>query len=233
MRARFWVCSAALLAVVVCGGGAAAFFLWPSAHLGAPGNALARIVLPRFAGKIDAVTVRSANGTEVPVNLDGGAVLPQGTVGSGQRLRIELTVRRPGWAAWLVGDVDHRTFTVETPSAHLLGRWLQVRPGGPVTVAFDTAGQRRLPGGQAAAPSPAANVCRADRAGGERDARHRRRRRRGGRAHLGAAVRGRARQLVPGASLSTAPGEAHARHDDRSQAGVHADVLEPGRRGAR
>jgi peptidoglycan hydrolase-like protein with peptidoglycan-binding domain len=161
VRARVWVCAAALLAVVVVGGAIAAFVLWPSAHLGAPGDALARVVLPRFAGQIDAVAVRSSNGTTVPVRLENGRVVPQGTLGSGERVSVELTVRRPSWAAWLVGDTDRRTFSVETPTAHLLGRWLQVRPGGQVTVAFDTpvsllslAGKpaRRLPQPSASVP---------------------------------------------------------------------------------
>ena len=139
MRARVWFSAAALVAAVVVGAGVAAFIWWPSVHLGAPGDALARVAAPRFAGQVTAVKVRSANGDEVPVELRDGRVTPRGTVASGERLTIELTVRRPGWAAWLVGRTDHRTFTVETPSAHLLGRWLQVKAGGPVTVAFDTA----------------------------------------------------------------------------------------------
>jgi peptidoglycan hydrolase-like protein with peptidoglycan-binding domain len=137
VRARFWGCAAALVAVVAVAGGVAAFVLWPSAHLGAPGEALARVVLPRFAGQVGAVTVHSADGKEVPVRLSDGMVMPQAAVGSGERVKVEITVRRPGWAAWLVGDTDHRIFTVETPTAHLLERWLQVKPGGRVTVAFD------------------------------------------------------------------------------------------------
>jgi L,D-transpeptidase catalytic domain len=161
VRARVWVCAAALVAVVICGVGVAAFALWPSARLGPPGDALARVVLPRFAGRIAAVEVRSANGTKVPVKLQGGTVVPQGLIGSGERLSVELTVRRPGWAAWLVGATDKRRFSVETPSAHLLGRWLQVKTGGQVTVAFDQpvslvslAGKpaRRLPQPQSAVP---------------------------------------------------------------------------------
>ena len=137
VRARVLFGAAALLAVAICGGGAAAFVFWPTAHLGAPGDALARVVLPRFAGQLAGVEVRSANGTTVPVTLRDGRVVPRGTVGSGERLSVELRVRRPGWAAWLVGHSDRRRFTVVTPRAHLLGRWLQVRSGGKVTVTFD------------------------------------------------------------------------------------------------
>ena len=46
-------------------------------------------------------------------------------------------MRRPGWASWLVGRTATRRFTVETPVAHLSGRWLQVKAGSPVTVTFD------------------------------------------------------------------------------------------------
>ena len=139
MRARVWFSAAALVAAVVVGAGVAAFIWWPSVHLGAPGDALAQVAAPRFAGQVTAVQVRSANGDAVPVELRDGRVTPRGTVGSGERLTIELTVRRPGWAAWLVGRTDHPTFTVETPSAHLLGRWLQIKSGGQVTIAFDKA----------------------------------------------------------------------------------------------
>jgi peptidoglycan hydrolase-like protein with peptidoglycan-binding domain len=140
VRARVWFGAAALVvAVVVVGGAAAAFFLWPSARLGDPGDSLARVVVPRGAGTVADVDVRSANGARVPVQLRNGQVVPLGTVGSGERLTVELKVRRPGWAGWLVGHTDHRTFTVETPRAHLLGRWLQVKSGDQVTIAFDRA----------------------------------------------------------------------------------------------
>jgi peptidoglycan hydrolase-like protein with peptidoglycan-binding domain len=138
VRARVWIGAAALTAVVA-GGLAAAYFLWPSAHLGTPGDALARVVVPRFAGEITAVDVRSASGVAVPVQVRNGQVVPNRMVGSGEQLSVELTVRRPGWAGWLVGHTDHRRFTIETPRAHLLGHWLQVKNGEQVTVAFDRA----------------------------------------------------------------------------------------------
>ena len=203
-----------------------------ASHLGAPGDALAQVAAPRFAGQVTAVQVRSANGDAVPVELRDGRVTPRGTVGSGERLTIELTVRRPGWAAWLVGRTDHPTFTVETPSAHLLGRWLQIKSGGQVTVAFDKAVSvvslagkppRRLDQPQRAVP---------DRPGRERHASHGRGRRRSRSAHLGTSLRTGARELVPRAPVPAAAGQAHAGHGDRSQAGVHPDVLEPGRGGA-
>ena len=84
-----------------------------------------------------AVEVRSADGVRVPVRLQDGKLWPLGKLGSGEALAVELTVRRPGWAGWLVGRTERRSFTVATPIAKLLGSWVQVRAGEPVTVAFD------------------------------------------------------------------------------------------------
>jgi peptidoglycan hydrolase-like protein with peptidoglycan-binding domain len=134
-----WIGGAAVLVAVVAGGLAVtARTQWPSAHLGEPGNALAKAVTPALSGTLERVAVRSADGTPVPVQVRGGSIVPAGKLFAGQRVTVELTVKRPGWAGWLVGGTEHRTFTVVTPSAHLLGRWLQFKPGAPVVVGFDT-----------------------------------------------------------------------------------------------
>ncbi len=137
MRARGFVVTAALV-VLACGALAvAAKAAWPSASLGAPDGALARIALPALAGRLVALDVTTANGRTVPVRLQQGTVVPRHRLGSAQSLTVDVTVKRPGWAAWLVGSTERRSFTITTPSARLLGRWLEVKAGAPVTVAFD------------------------------------------------------------------------------------------------
>ena len=137
MRARFWVITAVVV-VVLCGALAgAALLAWPAPRLAASTDALARVALPGFAGQVTAVTVRSAAGRAVPVELRHGALWPLAKLAAGERLTVELTVRRPGWAGWLVGHRARRSFAIVTPTVHLRGRWLQVRSGAPVMVAFD------------------------------------------------------------------------------------------------
>jgi len=160
VRVRVWV--VAVTAVLVSGGlAAAALLAWPSARLDATGSALARVVLPGFAGRVEAVGVSSTDGAAVPVALRQGRLWPLRKLGAGERLTVEVTVRRPSWAGWLVGDVERGRFTLETPSAQLLGRLLQVKAGAPVTVAFDrpvsvvsfgSNGPRRLPVARADVP---------------------------------------------------------------------------------
>jgi peptidoglycan hydrolase-like protein with peptidoglycan-binding domain len=114
-----------------------ALLAWPGAQLRATDDALARVAKPGFAGKVTTVAVHSADGARVPVRLSHGQLWPLRKLAVGERLIVAVTVRRPGWAGWLVGHTSKRTFTIETPSAHLLGRWLQVKAGAPITVAFD------------------------------------------------------------------------------------------------
>jgi hypothetical protein len=68
---------------------------------------------------------------------------------AGERVAVRVTVRRPGWAGWLVGHTATRTFTVETPVAHLENRWPQVPGGAPVAVTFDSpVGRIQVGGGR-------------------------------------------------------------------------------------
>ena len=169
---------------------------------------------------------------QVPVQLRNGQVVPNRMVGSGERLSVELTVRRPGWARWLVGHTDHRRFTIETPRAHLLGHWLQVRSGEQVTVAFDRAVSVVSLAGKPRATPSAATERRADRPGRDRLARRRCHRRRRRCAHVGAPGCSRAGELVPLTPVPAAARQAQAGLGRRPEARVHADILEPGRRGA-
>jgi len=135
-RSGIWLVLAIVLAIA---GGAigAALLAWPSPALGASDDALASVELPGFAGSVVAIHVHSADGRRVPVGLREGSLWPGHKLAGGERLTVVLTARRPGWAAWLVGRTQRRTLTIETPEAHLLGRWLQVKAGRPVRIGFD------------------------------------------------------------------------------------------------
>ena len=129
--------SLGVLGLVLAGLVGTALLAWPSVHLRDAGDALTRVDLPGFAGKVTAVEVRSTGGAWVPVRESQGRLWPLRKLDAGERLTFTVTTRRPGWAGWLVGNSSKRTFTIKTPSAHLVGHWLQMKAGAPVTVAFD------------------------------------------------------------------------------------------------
>jgi peptidoglycan hydrolase-like protein with peptidoglycan-binding domain len=86
---------------------------------------------------VTAVQVRDGRGRTVPVRLDAGAVVPTGLLDAGEPLSVTVTVRRPGWSAWLVGRSERRTFAVLTPQAPVAERWLEPRLGTGVRLRFD------------------------------------------------------------------------------------------------
>jgi hypothetical protein len=112
-------------------------FAWPRVALSGSDVALARVGLPAFAGKVTAVSVRDSTGVAIPVLLRHGEIWPLHFLASGERLTVELTILRPGWVGWLVGDRERRAFTIVTPRARLLHRLLHVRTGAGVAVSFD------------------------------------------------------------------------------------------------
>ena len=136
VRGRVWLLIVVIAVAVVGAVLGGALLAWPNARLTATGDALARVELPAFAGHVTGVEASSAQGA-VPLQLSGGKLWPRREVDAGERLSVVVTVRRPGWAGWLVGHLERRTFSLVTPSVRLLGRWLQVESGTPVTVAFD------------------------------------------------------------------------------------------------
>jgi lipoprotein-anchoring transpeptidase ErfK/SrfK len=138
MHRRSLVLILLLGAAVVGGAAIAALVAWPQAQLRSSSEALTSISLASYGGTVTRVEVTTPAGTHVPVALRGNAVWPTGKVSSGEELTVAVTVRRPGWAAWLVGQSATRSFTVRTPSAALRGSWLQVTRGAPVTLGFDT-----------------------------------------------------------------------------------------------
>ncbi len=126
--------------VVVAGALAAgaALLWWPDPRVEPDAAALARIVEPGYAGHVSQVVVRQPDGSKVPLVVRNGKLWPGKQLRAGEKLMVEVTVRRPGWAGWLVGDTATATRVVRTPTARLRGRWLELDQGEPVVARFGT-----------------------------------------------------------------------------------------------
>jgi len=110
---------------------------WPVPSAAGAGGSLLRISMPHIGGRVEAVRVVTATGAAVPVRLAEGDVWPLRKLPQGERLAVQVTVRRPGWAGWLVGAKTRRTFEVTTPAVHLRPGVLHVHSGDPVAVRLD------------------------------------------------------------------------------------------------
>src|SRR5579872_2587700 len=126
------------MGLLAVGATAAARVAWPAPTMASSTGALLHLSLPGIGGRVQSVRVLTTSAHEVPVRLRDGDVWPLRKLPQGAPLVVEVTVRRPGWAAWLAGATATTTFDVTTPAVHVQTRLLHVRPGDAVSVRLDT-----------------------------------------------------------------------------------------------
>ncbi|MGZ4339672.1 MAG: hypothetical protein ACXVQ3_06420, partial [Gaiellaceae bacterium] len=113
-----------------------ALLAWPSVGVAASASGLAGISLPGFSGHVERLTVTSADGKRLPIDLRGHTVWPRVRLDPGERVTVTVETRRPGWIGWLVGRQETKTSTVLTPVAHIRSTLLRPKRGSVVTVRF-------------------------------------------------------------------------------------------------
>ena len=122
-----------LVAVVVVG---AITLTSAKASLSADPAALARVGLPLGGGSIEHIdAVTGAHSDQIPVTVRNGRILPVHPIAVGERVQLQVTVRRPGWISWLSGSTQHLQLTVTTPAASLTQHFLTVSHG-PLVLQF-------------------------------------------------------------------------------------------------
>jgi peptidoglycan hydrolase-like protein with peptidoglycan-binding domain len=127
------------LAVVVAALGVGAVVLaTSSASVTAGGGGLATIGMPTGGGTVEQVSVLAGRqSTKVPVVVRGSEIWPRKTLLAGQRVSIQVVVRRPGWMSWLTGSTQRVTLSTVTPGSSIRARFLTVHRGQPLRVTFD------------------------------------------------------------------------------------------------
>jgi len=131
---RVWILTALAVALLVAVLAAAALFAWPSGSVGASPTGLATIS-PGFSGHVESVSVTDS-GKPLPVLLRRGTLWPRKRLAAGERLTVDVVIRRPSWIGWLVGGTVRRTVTVVTPVAHVQSTLLRPVRGTPVSVRY-------------------------------------------------------------------------------------------------
>jgi hypothetical protein len=118
---------------------AAAFavWFWSGASLAADATALARVHVEPFGGKLENVRAFGPDGRRIPLTVQGGTLTPRTLLTPGEKVSVEVIVRRPGWLGWALGHEHRETLSLTAPVAGPRERWLTVRPGAAVRVVFD------------------------------------------------------------------------------------------------
>ncbi len=106
------------------------------ATLSADPSALARLQLAPLAGTLRQAQAFGPDGRPIPLRLQDGRLTPLSTLAPGERVSVDVVVRRPGWLGWALGATRTERLTVRAPVAVLAQRWLTVPAGEPLTVTF-------------------------------------------------------------------------------------------------
>jgi lipoprotein-anchoring transpeptidase ErfK/SrfK len=118
-------------------------FATSKASLTAGSRALATVSLPLGGGKIESVQVTSGpQAAQIPVQLRGMDIWPLRRIRAGQRVDIEVIIKRPGAISWLTGSTDRVTLEETTPVARLRNPYLTLPSGAPLSLHFSQPVQR-------------------------------------------------------------------------------------------
>jgi hypothetical protein len=124
-------------AALALGGFVVAALLWSGATLASDAVALARVEVQPLGGTLENAHAAGPDGRAIPLSLRDGRLTPRDKLAPGERVSVEVVIRRPGWLGWLIGSERHERLSVRAPVAQLHSRWLTVAAGVPVRAEFD------------------------------------------------------------------------------------------------
>jgi hypothetical protein len=134
---RYWLWGSLLALVVLALGLAAAVLEWSGASLASDSSALARLKAQPLAGSVESARAFAADGRRIPLAVHDGRLTPESKLTPGERVSVQVIVKRPGWLSWALGQQREETLSVKAPVAKVSDRWLTVSKGTPVKVDFD------------------------------------------------------------------------------------------------
>jgi L,D-transpeptidase catalytic domain len=127
----------AMVALVVIAAAAGIVFLWSGVSLTNDATALAHVSVQPFGGSIERVEAFGTGGRHIPLAVEAGRLTPLHKLKPGERVSVDVEVRRPGYLSWALGRTRTEHLTLTTPVAHVADRWMTVHQGSPVHVSFD------------------------------------------------------------------------------------------------
>ena len=77
---------------------------WPGATLTADATALARVDVQPFGGTLERARAFGPDGRRIPLVVRGGRLTPRARLTPGERVSVDVVVRRPGWLGWALGS---------------------------------------------------------------------------------------------------------------------------------
>jgi hypothetical protein len=116
---------------------AVAAVAWSGVTVAGDSEALAHVTVQPLGGTIEHVEAFGPGGRRLPLAVAGGRLTPLRQLTPGERVSIDVEVRRPGWLGWALGSQRSEHLTLRAPVAHVTEPWMTVPAGSAVRVSFD------------------------------------------------------------------------------------------------
>jgi L,D-transpeptidase catalytic domain len=126
------------LVVAIAVAALAVVFVSAKASIEANSSGIAKIGMPLGGAKILSVSVIGGREQKlVPVNVTGDPeIVAKQPVPAGEKLKIRVVVKRPGWISWLAGKTQTLTLSYTTPVASVRTPYITLRPGAALKLRF-------------------------------------------------------------------------------------------------
>lgn len=134
-RAPWFIAAAVVVVLIALGLLARA---WSSVSLASDPSALGRVHTGPLAGTLQQASVFGPDGRAIPVSVHGGRLTPvPGVVAPGERVSVQVVVRRPGALSWLLGSRRRDRLVLAAPAAHVTDQRITLTGGSTLHVKFD------------------------------------------------------------------------------------------------
>jgi peptidoglycan hydrolase-like protein with peptidoglycan-binding domain len=135
---RLLVGAAVAIPVLLIGGFVLAAFGLSGAKLRHDSSALASVETEAFGGEIESVQATGPNLKAIPIDVQGDELVPKTKLHPGEKIHVEVTVKRPSVVGFVAGETNELEMTLRTPKAKPEARWLSVsQKSGKPKVHFD------------------------------------------------------------------------------------------------
>jgi peptidoglycan hydrolase-like protein with peptidoglycan-binding domain len=114
----------------------AAVVLLATVGLDGDPEGLAQVQLGALGGTLRSATVSAAGAKPVRLVRSGDVLTPAKPLAAGERVVVDVTVKRPGAIAWALGSQVRKRVTLTTPTAVVGSRWNDVAADGSVRIPF-------------------------------------------------------------------------------------------------
>ena len=125
------------LVILIAAGAVAALALTSTVKVSTGSAALARLEMPFGGAQVQRLSVLAGRDQRLlSTRLSENSLWPNKRLSPGERVTVDVVVKRPGWLSWLTGSTQQVRYTFLTPSSSPRSQYVTVRSGHDLKVNF-------------------------------------------------------------------------------------------------